>query len=170
MDAPDKKMDRLKPVMSPQSRTSREKVPAAVHQEHPLLQLQGTLGNQGVNRLLQTIPNVPRATVAGAKDAGASKEEPTRTAEAVASDVPGFVREVLRSPGRPLDASSRAYFEPRFGQDFGGVQVHTDARAVESARKVHALAYTVGQHLVFGAGQFAPTTCRGRELLAHELG
>ena len=42
-------------------------------------------------------------------------------------------------------------------------------RASDSARAVHALAYTAGRHLVFGAGQYSPTTASGRRLLAHEL-
>jgi Domain of unknown function (DUF4157) len=53
--------------------------------------------------------------------------------------------------------------------DFSNVRVHTDARAMESARAVNALAYTVGNHIVFGAGQHAPGTPSGRRLLAHEL-
>jgi hypothetical protein len=67
------------------------------------------------------------------------------------------VHEVLRSPGQPLDAATRAYFEPRFGKDFSGVRVHTDAAAGQSARDVEAQAYTVGaDHLVFGAGRYVP--------------
>ena len=72
-------------------------------------------------------------------------------------------------PGRPLDSDTRAFFEPRFGQDFSRVRVHADARAVESARDVNALAYTVGRDVVFGAAQYAPGTSGGKKLLAHEL-
>jgi hypothetical protein len=59
--------------------------------------------------------------------------------------------------------------ESRFGHDFGNVRVHTDARAAESAHQVHALAYTVGSDIVFGANQYAPNTDGGQRLLAHEL-
>ncbi len=83
--------------------------------------------------------------------------------------VPPIVHEVLRAPGQPLDTATRAVMEPRFGHDFSGVRVHTGARAAESARAVHALAYTVGRDVVFGAGQYAPATSAGRRLLAHEL-
>ena len=55
------------------------------------------------------------------------------------------------------------------GYDFSQIRVHTDARATESARAVNALAYTVGNHIVFGSGQHAPGTVSGRRLLAHEL-
>jgi hypothetical protein len=75
----------------------------------------------------------------------------------------------LRSPGQPLDAIARAYFEPRFGQDFGGVRVHTDAKAAASAHAVNALAYTVGRDVVFSSGQYVPASSHGRRLLAHEL-
>jgi hypothetical protein len=86
-----------------------------------------------------------------------------------ASRVPPVVHEVLQSPGRPLEGGTRSMMEPRFGHDFGGVRVHTDARAAESARAVNALAYTVGPNVVFGAGQYVPGSADGRRLLAHEL-
>ncbi len=82
---------------------------------------------------------------------------------------PPVVHEVLRSPGHPLDAATRAFMEPRFGHDFGGVRVHTDARAAETARTLGARAYTVGSDVVFAGGQYAPSTDGGRLLLAHEL-
>jgi hypothetical protein len=85
------------------------------------------------------------------------------------SDVPPIVHEALRSPGQPLDVSTRAFMEPRFGHDFSGVRVHTDARAAESARAVDALAYTMGRDIVFGAGQYVPGASAGRRLMAHEL-
>jgi hypothetical protein len=84
-------------------------------------------------------------------------------------DAASVVRPVLDSPGQPLDSTSRAFFESRLGYDFSGVRIHTDARAAESARSLDALAYTVGRDVVFGAGQYAPTTREGRRLLAHEL-
>jgi hypothetical protein len=83
--------------------------------------------------------------------------------------VPPIVHEVLSSPGQPLDPAARDFIEPRFGQDFSRIQVHTDAKAAESAQAIDAAAYTVGQDVVFGAGQYAPGTAEGRRLLAHEL-
>jgi hypothetical protein len=84
-------------------------------------------------------------------------------------EAPAIVHEVLRSPGQPLDAGTRAFVEPRFGHDFSQVRVHTDGRAAESARAVNSLAYTVGREVVFGTGQYAPATSTGQRLLAHEL-
>jgi hypothetical protein len=91
------------------------------------------------------------------------------TRGAAARAVPPLVHEVLRTPGQPLEAAARAFFEPRFGRDFTAVRVHTDAPAAESARAVDALAYTVGQHIVFGAGRYRPGEAEGKRLLAHEL-
>ena len=72
-------------------------------------------------------------------------------------------------PGTPLDPTTRAYFEPRFRQDFSNVRVHADNRAGEAASMANALAYTVGHEIVFGAGRYKPETEKGRTLLAHEL-
>jgi hypothetical protein len=71
--------------------------------------------------------------------------------------------------GAPLDAATRAFFEPRFGTQFDQVRVHTGPGAGESANEVGALAYTVGSHIVFGEGQYSPNTTSGKQLLAHEL-
>jgi hypothetical protein len=62
-----------------------------------------------------------------------------------------------------------SFFEPRFGQDFDHVRVHTDANAVESANALNAAAYAVGHDVVFGKGQNSPETRAGRKLMAHEL-
>jgi hypothetical protein len=103
---------------------------------------------------------------------GAEQEDVLRRKSAsptAPTQAPAIVHEVLRSSGKPLDAATRAYNEPRFGHDFSRVRVHTDAKAAESARDVNAYAYTAGQHVVFGAGTYTPETDAGRKLLAHEL-
>jgi hypothetical protein len=88
---------------------------------------------------------------------------------AVAGEAPASVHATLTSPGQPLTPAERAFFEPRFGMDFSQVRVHTDDLAQQSARDVHALAYTVGSHVVFGAGRYAPSSTEGQRLLGHEL-
>lgn len=87
----------------------------------------------------------------------------------IGSDDLGQTAALLRSSGQPLDAATRAYFEPRFGHDFSGVRVHTNPRAADSVRSVGALAYTVGPNVVFSAGRYDPSSTAGRQLLAHEL-
>ncbi len=83
--------------------------------------------------------------------------------------VPPIVHDVLRTPGQPLEPSTRAYMEQRFGHDFSKVRIHADAKAAASARAVNAHAYAVGEHIAFGAGRYAPGDLAGRKLLAHEL-
>ena len=75
----------------------------------------------------------------------------------------------IRGGGKPLSESERAFFEPRFGVNFGQVRVHTGIQAAESAQVLNARAYTLGQDVVFGEGQHAPETSAGKRLLAHEL-
>lgn len=104
------------------------------------------------------------ATSAGGK----SQSEPPRPVPA-GSAVPSVVREVLSTPGQPLDAATREYFEPRFGYDFSRVRLHADSAAAESAEAVNAFAYTVGSHLVFARQRYAPHSREGQALLAHEL-
>lgn len=86
-----------------------------------------------------------------------------------ALDATPAVNRVLETAGQPLDMATLSFFGTRFGHDFANVRVHADAQAAESARSVSALAYTVGSHVVFGAGQFSPGTRAGQKLLAHEL-
>jgi len=86
-----------------------------------------------------------------------------------ASAAPASVSSVLSRPGSALEGGTRSFMESRFGHDFSSVRIHTDSLAAESARSVDALAYTVGEHVVFGKDQFDPSTTRGRKLLAHEL-
>ncbi|MBN9560171.1 MAG: DUF4157 domain-containing protein [Alphaproteobacteria bacterium] len=98
---------------------------------------------------------IHRAEVAGAR--------PT------AGAAPDIVHEVLRGPGKPLDPVTRAFFEPRFGHDFGRVRVHHGEHEAASAAALQARAYAVGERIVFGRGEYAPSSQAGRQLLAHEL-
>lgn len=193
--------------------------PETAHQEHPLLQLQHTIGNQAVQRMMQTRAGEQSSRATSPPDAGiiqkkltinepgdAFEQEADHVAEQVmrmpdtplslsegedeaknalmckpasqtnngsateTHSAPPLVHEILNSGGgQPLDATTRAFMEPRFGRDFSQVHVHTGTAAEQSAREVHAHAYTVGNNVVFGAGQFAPETHQGRQLIAHEL-
>jgi hypothetical protein len=85
------------------------------------------------------------------------------------AEVPPIVHDVLQKSGDPLDAETRSLMESSFDHDFSQVRIHTDLASAASARAVNALAYTVGNDIVFGAGKFSPTTRSGQYLLAHEL-
>jgi hypothetical protein len=53
--------------------------------------------------------------------------QPTMMKSEQADEGLSIVHDVLRLPGKPLDAATRALLEPRFGHDFSRVRVHADA-------------------------------------------
>lgn len=115
-------------------------------------------------------PQLRRKCAACEREEGEiARPKAAAAAKAGAGEAPGIIHEVLNSPGQPLDAESRAFFEPRFGRDFAHVRIHADDQAARSAESVNALAYAAGPHIVFGRGQYAPGTNPGKALLAHEL-
>ncbi|MER5498669.1 MULTISPECIES: DUF4157 domain-containing protein [unclassified Streptomyces] len=73
------------------------------------------------------------------------------------------VHDVLRTPGRPLDDTTRTDMEVRLGADFSDVRIHTDSAAKASAAGVGARAYTSGNHIVIGGNG------ADKHTLAHEL-
>ncbi|SFQ47501.1 eCIS core domain-containing protein [Parafilimonas terrae] len=73
------------------------------------------------------------------------------------------------SGGEPLSKQEKNFFEPRIDSDFSDVRIHTDRSANQSAKNLNALAYTQGNNIVFGSGQYKPDTDDGKKLLAHEL-
>lgn len=79
------------------------------------------------------------------------------------------VPKVLAEAGQPLEGSARAFMESRFGYSFDSVRIHNGPAAAASAEGIQARAYTVGNHVVFGAGEYQPRSEAGRRLLAHEL-
>ncbi|HSI71286.1 MAG TPA: DUF4157 domain-containing protein, partial [Gillisia sp.] len=87
----------------------------------------------------------------------------------LASDINSTVQQTLQSTGQPLDNSTRSFMEQRFMYDFSKVQIHNNALASQSSKIINAHAYTHGNHIVFGAGQFQPKSESGKRLLAHEL-
>jgi len=103
------------------------------------------------------------------------EEEETLQAKEVSGETPEVTPELearlnsARGSGRPLPESVRAFFEPRFGYDFGGVRVHTDNVADQLNRTVSARAFTVGQDIFFRRDEYDANSASGRQLLAHEL-
>lgn len=79
------------------------------------------------------------------------------------------VSNVVNKPGQTLTPEDKSYMEARFGLDFSQVRIHTGSQAAESARTLQARAYTTGNNIVFGAGQYRPNSRSARYILAHEL-
>jgi len=211
---------RADPVSSPR--------PSTPQFSHPVLQLQQQIGNQAVQRLLQSGRIQAKLTIGEPNDKYEQeadrvadqvmrmsepttieqshnnlsiqtpviqrvcpqcekelKRQPTEDIEEEeeellqAKEMPGQSPEVsnelegsissLRGGGQPLSSSVRNYMEPRFGHNFNQVRVHTDTQAANVTRSINARAFTLGQDVVFGSGQYSPGTNEGRRLLAHEL-
>jgi hypothetical protein len=110
----------------------------------------------------------------GARQAGSgfALRRGTNTAEGGtpgAASAPVSVYAVLGGEGVPLAAPARRRMESQFGHDLARVRVHFDPRAARAAEDLGARAFAWNEHIVFGAGRYAPGTARGDELLAHEL-
>ncbi|HEY6234742.1 MAG TPA: DUF4157 domain-containing protein [Candidatus Elarobacter sp.] len=88
---------------------------------------------------------------------------------AVADGAQPAVLDVLRSAGRPLEPSTRAEMETQLGYDFSSVRVHDEQAAARTANLLGAHAFTVGNHVAFGEGGYAPATAAGRRVMLHEL-
>lgn len=74
-----------------------------------------------------------------------------------------------RGSGSPLDPSVRARMESAFGASLSAVRVHTGPTAERLNRAVSARAFTVGQDIYFGAGEYRPASADGERVLAHEI-
>jgi uncharacterized protein DUF4157 len=113
------------------------------------------------------------------KDDEKRKDEDKRTAvqkkragpdpSVVPAGVESSIEAMSASGGSPLPSSLRSNLEVRFGYDFAGVRVHTDPKAAGAASSLGARAFTVGEHVFFGAGEYQPTSRQGLHLIAHEL-
>lgn len=125
------------------------------------------------DRVAAQVMEMPKGQGEGGVQQGQSgplvQRHADQASSASAEPAPPVVSNVLGASGEPLDRATRAFFEPRFGHDFGFVRVHADQEAAASANAVNALAYTVGNHIAFAAGHYSPMTKPGQRLIAHEL-
>jgi len=129
--------------------------------------------NAAAGRVMR-MPEPPPPIPARGKWAGGmgnliqAKASPASTTAEVPTQLESSLS-LLRHGGTPLDASSRSFFEPRFGQDFSQVRLYTDASAAQMADALSAKAFTLGNDISFAAGQYSANTSTGKNLLAHEL-
>jgi hypothetical protein len=136
-------------VEAPSSATVARSADGAGADARSMLELQRLAGNASVSRLV-------------------SREAATEDAQE--SDGQSPVLDVVgRGRGEPLAPELRSEMEGRLGADFGGVRVHRDAAASDSARAVDAHAYTVGNDVVFRSDRWDPSSSEGKHTLAHEL-
>ena len=117
---------------------------------HPLLQLQRIIGNQAVQRLMQS----------GTPQGGTETSEDDSIAQRIKAAV---------GSGGQLDANIQQRLKKGLGADLSNVRVHTDCEADWLARSVNAVAFTSGQDIFFRDGAYDPTSEAGMRLLAHEM-
>ncbi len=133
---------------------------------------------QGVERWARTgeITGVPEDLISappgdsGVEDSKAvgNVQFKERTGGARTTSNPRAIQAQL-GKGRSLDGGVRSRMESAFGTGFGHVRIHTDAQAASLSNKHNARAFTIGQHVAFGAGEYRPGTLVGDAILAHEL-
>jgi uncharacterized protein DUF4157 len=131
---------------------ARQSEAVCVDGQHPLRGLAGAVGNRALHRL-----------VAGMRDG-----EGILPSGVVHPDVESAIA-AARGGGRPLESAVGARMAPALGESFGDVRVHTGDSAAALARAVSARAFTVGNEVFFGPGEYRPGTSAGDELIAHEL-
>lgn len=76
---------------------------------------------------------------------------------------------LLTGSGEALSPSLNHEFATRLGYDFSKVRIHRDPAAGLAADSLGARAFTLGRHIAFARGEYAPDTNTGKQLLAHEL-
>jgi hypothetical protein len=147
----------------------------------PTARMTSTTKSKAADRVANQVLRIPESSITAesaqiSRKCATCEEEEAQTirtkratSEAPTGDAPAIVTEVLQSPGRALESGVREFMEPRLGHDLSHVRIHTQSLASRSAEAVAARAYTIGRHVVFRHGEYAPSTHEGRRLLAHEL-
>jgi hypothetical protein len=110
----------------------------------------------------------PMAYVRAERQAAAERVSLSLKAWRKVSGAPGGSPRIP-APGAPLADGVRKRLEPQLGADLSGVTVNTSGESAQAAKSLGAKAFTVGQDVHFGAGQYAPGSKEGDRLLAHEL-
>src|SRR6516165_2500519 len=102
-----------------------------------VLQLQQKIGNQAVQRLIQS--------------ATEKSEAGTSDRDSIAQRI-----ETAEGSGRPLDVNIQGQLEEGLSTDLSNVRVHTDSDADQLARAVGADAFTSRQDIFFREGTYDP--------------
>lgn len=75
----------------------------------------------------------------------------------------------MRGKGEPLPEAVKVDLQQQLQADFSSVRIHNNGEAAALAAGINARAFTVGNDIFFGTGEYAPDSAEGRKLLAHEL-
>jgi Domain of unknown function (DUF4157) len=138
------------------ARAAPQREPEAPERYHdvrpPLERLASDVGNRGFGQILSRMGDGGGILAGGL----------------VHPDVEAAIA-ATRGSGRALDRSVAAALSPSLGTSLDGVRVHTGDGAAALARAVTARAFTVGNDIYFGRGEYRPGTSEGNELIAHEV-
>src|ERR1700733_3368902 len=100
---------------------------------------------------------------------GLIQRKAERDANGVAEGADSAIATASSSSGQSLPGEIQRKFETSLGTDLSSVRVHTGGESQSAAHAVGAKAYTMGQDIHFGAGQYDPSSSAGEHLLAHEV-
>ena len=141
--------------------------PRAVQSPEELL-LRRAAGNQDLMRSPPSgsLARAERQAEAATSRAGVVQPSPLQVSAAESAYAHARIPD---TPGAALDSSAERVMAAPSSFDFTRVRVHNDSTAADLAAREHARAYTVGHHIVFGAGRYAPHDPAGKALLSHEL-
>jgi Domain of unknown function (DUF4157) len=134
----------------------------------------GDIYEQEADRVAEQVMRMPEPRMQRQAEEKEEEEELIQTKE-ISSQTPEVTPDLesriqsLSGGSQPLSESARAFFEPRFGQDFSQVRIHSDSQANMINRALNARAFTTGQDIFFRQGEFDPASSAGQKLLAHEL-
>src|ERR1051325_11033752 len=70
--------------------------------------------------------------------------------------------------GVELPADIRPALEDALGHSIARIRIHADAEGDSVAESYHAKGVTIGDHIYFKDGAFAPRSAEGLRLLSHE--
>jgi len=138
-------------------------------------QLQRTLGNQAVGRLLTKTGSAQSAIQ---RQLTPEKEEKLMMKPATpgvgpeGGKVPPQVESAInraRGSGQPLESTVQKQMSHKLGHDFSGVRIHTGSEADTLNQQLSAKAFTTGRDIFFRRGTYNPASNSGRQLIAHEL-
>jgi len=101
--------------------------------------------------------------------AGAGRVYRRATGGGAAARPDDALASVARSGGTGLPEGPRTTMEQSLGRDLSSVRVHTDESSARAAEDLQARAFTTGQDIHFGAGEYRPEDPFGMHLLAHEV-
>lgn len=138
-----------------------------------LMNLQQSVGNQAVQRMLADHPAQLLAAAGPLQRAPMEEEEELqmkktgtlqRAAMPEEEELQMKREHPIQKKGK-MPEEVQAKMENAFGADFSNVRIHEG----NEAPSVGALAYTQGENIHFAPGRYNPESPSGQELLGHEL-